>query len=414
MNKRRYIIVNNQLKKLDNENEEQYIWRVAQMKDSGVLDMDWEELAECINQECREDEDEYRSSSAYRKPYQQAKRYYEAGVFSRFDEDDYTDKLNDQRRELEKAKVAFRDERNGWNKQNRIEARVEETLDNLERELREIGKSSFKVDNKVKVNKGDNSLVVMLSDMHTGQTFNNAFGQYDTDILKSRLNQLLNKTIEIGQRHESVMVNVVLLGDQISGNIHNTIQVSNRENVIEQIKIASEVITWFCVELAKNFGFVNIYECAGNHSRIIANKDAAVHDERLDNLITWIIKQMTSHIDTIKVHDDDYNRIDSGISVFELYGKEYVAVHGDYDVLNKTGVGNLSMMLGRIPYAIMNGHNHYPMNTDVNGVKVIQGGSFAGTGDSYTIEKRLSGKPNQTVLVCDEDGIDCIYNVELK
>jgi hypothetical protein len=241
--------VNNQLKKLDNENEEQYIWRVAQMKDSGVLDMDWEELAECINQECREDEDEYRSSSAYRKPYQQAKRYYEAGVFSRFDEDDYTDKLNDQRRELEKAKVAFRDERNGWNKQNRIEARVEETLDNLERELQEIGKSSFKVDNKVKVNKGDNSLVVMLSDMHTGQTFNNAFGQYDTDILKSRLNQLLNKTIEIGQRHESVMVNVVLLGDQISGNIHNTIQVSNRENVIEQIKIASEVITWFCVEL---------------------------------------------------------------------------------------------------------------------------------------------------------------------
>ena len=402
-----------ELKRLENENEEQYIWRVAQAKDNGLIDMSWDKLAEKINEEFRESEDEYYTESAYRKPYNHAKRFYEAGVFSKFDEDGYVEKLDDQKRELEKAKIAFRDERNGWNKQNRIKARVEETLDNLERELRDIGKSNFQV-GEVECNDGDNSLVVMLSDLHTGQTFDSPFGRYNTDILKDRLNQLLKKTIKIGRRHESVMVNVVLLGDQISGNIHNTIQVSNRENVIEQIKIASEVITWFCVELANEFAFVNVYECAGNHSRIVSNKDAAIHDERLDNLITWIVKQMTSHIDTIKVHDDDYSRIDSGISMFELYGKEYVAVHGDYDVLNKTGVGNLSMMLGRIPYAIMNGHNHYPMNTDINGVKIIQGGSMAGSGDNYTIEKRLSGKPNQTILVCDEDGIDCIYNVELK
>ena len=401
------------MKRLENENEEQYIWRVAQLKDSGIVDMDWDELAEYINKECRTDEDEYRSSSAYRKPYQQAKRFYEAGVFSKFNEVDYANKLNDQKRELEKAKVAYRDERNGWNKQNRIEARIEEKLDNLERELQEIGSTKFKV-GKVKGNNGDNSLIVMLSDLHTGQTFDSPFGRYDTDILRDRLGQLLQKTIEIGTRHQSVMVNVVLLGDQISGNIHNTIQVSNRENVIEQIKIASEMITWFCVELSKVFGFVNVYEVAGNHSRLVGNKELAVHDERLDNLITWIVKQMTAHIDRIKVHDDKFNRIDSGISVFELYGKEYVAVHGDYDVLNKTGVGNLSMMLGRIPYAIMNGHNHFPFNTDVNGVKVIQGGSMAGAGDSYTVEKRLSGKPNQTILVCDENGIDAIYNVELK
>ena len=403
-----------ELKRLENENEEQYIWRVAQAKDAGLVDLSWDELADKINEECRESEDEYRSEAAYRKPYQQAKRYYEAGVFSKFDENEYAEKLNDQKRELEKAKVAFRDERNGWNKQNRIEARIEETLSNLERELKTIGQSSFVVDNNIGISGGDNSLIVMLSDLHTGQTFNSPFGKYNTDILRDRLNQLLDKTITIGRRHNSVMVNVVLLGDQISGNIHHTIQVANRENVIEQIKIASEVITWFCVELSKVFGFVNVYECAGNHSRLVSNKELSIHDEKLDNLITWIVKGLTSHIDTIKVHDDDEAKIDSGISCFELYGKEYVAVHGDFDVLNKTGVGNLSMMLGKIPYAIMNGHNHFPSNTDINGVKIIQGGSIAGAGDSYTIEKRLSGKPNQTVLVCDEDGIECIYNVELK
>lgn len=403
-----------ELKRKENENEEQYIWRVAQLKDNGLIDLDWDELTEYINRECRDDESEYRSSSAYRKPYQQAKRYYESGVFSKFNEDEYTNKLNEQKRELEKAKVAYRDERNDWNRQNRIEARIEAKLDNLGETLKEIGQSKFEVDEHISVNCGDNSLIVMLSDLHTGQTFNSPFGRYNTDILKNRMTQLLNKVISIGNRHNSVMVNVVLLGDQISGNIHNTIQVSNRENVIEQIKIASEVITWFCVELSKVFGYVHIYECAGNHSRLVSNKELAIHDERLDNLITWIIKQMTAHIDRIKVHDDEETRIDSGISMFELYGKDYVAVHGDYDVLNKTGVGNLSMMLGKIPYAIMNGHNHFPSNTDINGVKIIQGGSIAGSGDNYTIEKRLSGKPNQTVLVCDENGIDAIYNVELK
>lgn len=403
----------NELKRRENENEEQYLWRVGQLKDSGILNMDWDELAERINKEWRADEDEYRTSSAYRKPYNQAKRFYEAGVFSKFDEDEYVDKLNEQKRELEKSKVAYRDERSAWNKQNRIEARIEEKLDNLERELQDIGKSLYDVSENVSVRCGDNSLIVMLSDLHTGQTFDSPFGQYNTQILKYRMSKLLSKVIAIGNRHNSVMVNVVLLGDQISGNIHNTIQVSNRENVIEQIKIASEIISNFCVELSKVFGFVNVYEVAGNHSRLVSNKELAVHDERLDNLITWIVKQMTSHIENIKIHDDD-NRIDSGISMFELYGKDYVAVHGDYDVLNKTGVGNLSMMLGKIPYAIMNGHNHFPSNTDVNGVKVIQGGSMAGSGDDYTIEKRLSGKPNQTVLVCDEDGIDCIYNVELS
>ncbi len=51
---------------------------------------------------------------------------------------------------------------------------------------------------------------------------------------------------------------------------------------------------------------------------------------------------------------------------------------------------------------------------ELNGVKVVQSGSLTGAGDSYTIEHRLTGKPSQTLLVCDENGIDCIYNVELK
>ena len=37
--------------------------------------------------------------------------------------------------------------------------------------------------------KSDNDLVIMLSDLHIGQTFHSAWGNYDLDIAKDRMNQ---------------------------------------------------------------------------------------------------------------------------------------------------------------------------------------------------------------------------------
>ena len=44
---------------------------------------------------------------------------------------------------------------------------------------------------------------------------------------------------------------------------------------------------------------------------------------------------------------------------------------------------------------------------------MIRGGSLAGSGDDYTIEKRLSGKPSQMVCVCNKRGVACYYPIEL-
>lgn len=67
---------------LESENEEQFIWRLGQAKDSGEIDMSWDELATIINAELGND-DRPLSEAAFRKPYQQAKRFYQAGVFGK-------------------------------------------------------------------------------------------------------------------------------------------------------------------------------------------------------------------------------------------------------------------------------------------------------------------------------------------
>lgn len=396
------------LKKKLEETELQFIWRLCLAKDNGTLDKNWEEMADIFNAELRDD-DETWTSSAYRKKYQQAKAFYDE-VFSNMESKEYSHELEIQRRQLARLKVQYRDERNAWNKQNYIDARVEQKLDYLEQELKSIGKVEFP-SHEVTKTTSDNDLIVCASDWHIGETFDSNFGEYNSDIAYKRINTLISEIIRIGKINNSENVYIAMLGDQISGSIHLSIQVSNRENVIEQIKLSASLFVNFAIELSKYFNHVFLISIAGNHSRLISNKEKDIKDERLDDLIIWIVENMTNHIDNITVL---HRNLDNSIFDLSVRGKTYIGVHGDMDNMSSNSVGKLCMMLGFMPDYILGGHKHCPAYQEFNGVIYVQSGSLAGSGDDYTIQKRLSGKASQTVLVCNNKGIDAIHNIKLN
>lgn len=397
----------NEFKKLDNENFHQYIWRMDGLVQSGKY-KNWKEIVSFINEELfGDDETQYRDESAYRKAAKYARDFYEAGVFGD-NEDVYYEKLQAEKREIERLKIKFRDERNAWQKQNYIDARVEEKLDLLEKELLSQGKINFDIHENVDIT-SDNDILIILSDFHIGQCFRSIWGEYNSDIAKKRLNQLLNEVIAIQKMHNSENCYISLQGDMLSGNIHKTVQVTNRENVIEQIKMATELISSFCYEVSKVFNKVYMSSVVGNHSRMDRKEDS-LHDERLDDIISWGVELSLKHIDNFYILN---RNLDNGIATMDIRNKIYVAVHGDYDRYNNTGVSNLCMHLGFIPYAITFGHLHTCAVDETNGVKMIRGGSLAGSGDNYTIERRLSGKPSQMVCVCNKRGVACYYPIEL-
>lgn len=395
-----------ELKKLKNETEEQYLWRIGQLIDSGKIGS-WASINDIVNKELDIDEDKWRDESSFRKRYQAGKKFYD-NCFSKMESNEYAEKINAMTRELERAKIKFRDERNAWNKQNYIDARVEEKLDFLENELLSQGKMNFDIHENVNIT-SDNDIFVILSDFHIGQCFRSMWGEYNSDIAKNRLNQLLNEIIAIQKIHNSENCYISLQGDMLSGNIHKSIQVTNRENVIEQIKIASEMISSFCYEISKVFNKVFMNSVVGNHSRM-DKKDDCLHDERLDDIISWAVELSLKHIDNFHVLK---RNLDSGIAEMNIRNKIYIAVHGDYDRYTDAGVSNLCMYLGFIPYAVTYGHLHTCAVDEVNGVKMIRSGSLAGSGCDYTIEKRLSGKPSQMVCICNNKGIVCYYPIEL-
>ena len=389
-------------KRLENEDENAYIWRVCDNKD---LIGTWQDVCTLLNEELHHDYNE----SWYRKMYQSFMMVFES-IKDKYFDNEQLKKMEEKKQEIIKERFRLNDERTAYNRALRNDARLESRLDMLEKKIVDFGLINFPTKYQEDANVEENDLLVLLSDLHIGQTFKSFNGEYNTKIAQSRLNQYLNKIIEIKNRYKSDKCYVSLQGDLISNSIHKTIAITNQENVIQQIKLASELITAFIYELSHHFNRVIVTSVSGNHSRLDKKEDA-LKDERLDDLVIWYMKAALSNTDNIDIIS---NKQDATFAEMDIRGKKYINVHGDYDSFSKSGVASLSMMLGYFPYAITFGHLHTCAMSDESGVKIIRGGSLAGSGDDYTIEKRLTGKASQIVCVCTSKGVESYNIVELE
>ena len=310
--------------------------------------------------------------------------------------------------DIRKEKQKLFDERAAIMKIKRKEARFEEDLSKMRDLIAETGKEKYKPV-AVKNLNGDTDLIVCLSDLHIGQDINSCGGVYNSDIAKKRLDDYFEEIVNIGKRNGSQDVFVLCLGDTLSGNIHVTTQLENRENVVEQVVRASELVSEFIFKLSEKFDHVYVNSVSGNHSRV-GLKDNVLRGERLDDLIPWYAKAKLGHVKNISFIDSSYN-FDSTIGRVNVRGKEYWLVHGDYDSYDQSGISKLVLMIGHKPTGIFYGHLHSNAFQSINDINVIRSGSLCGTGDDYTMSKRIQGSPSQMVVVVDEGGIKSLNPV---
>ena len=223
------------IKKLSNENEEQFLWRIGQAKDNGKIDLDWSEIADIMNREFREDESEYRNESAYRKPYQQAKRFFESNVFEKYDQSGYIDELRETKREIRIEKQKLFDERTAYNKVLREQSRMESMFDIVRRAIEEYVPTRFDY-SPTFVEDGENDLVIHLTDVHCGVDIQSEFNTFNFEILKQRLKKYLDEINEIRNTYKAQNAYVILGGDMIQGLIHMNARIEAKENIVGQIK----------------------------------------------------------------------------------------------------------------------------------------------------------------------------------
>ena len=325
---------------------------------------------------------------------------------------DRMSELDRKKIELQAERQKFYDQRNAFNKLVRERSRQEELNEILVKSIQEgdLPRLDYEFDPYGVVTQSDNDLLVSLNDIHYGATVENYWNTYNSDICREMMCRYLDRIIQIACTHSSQNCIVWANGDEISGNIHKSITVTNKENVIEQIKGVSELIAEFIAELSKHFVTVTFVSVAGNHSRLDPNKDNALVSERLDDLIEWYLAARLQSFENVIIGGGE--KVDETMYLIDVRGKTYCGVHGDFDG-SPSKIQALQTMEPTPLYAVLSGHLHHCKIDDVQGIRTIMAGSFLGM-DDYCVQKRIYGRPEQMVCVCDETGVRCSYNVSLN
>lgn len=311
--------------------------------------------------------------------------------------------------ELQMERQKFYDQRNAFNRLIRERSRQEELNEILVEAVKSGNLPQLHYE-RFDIAPYDNDLLVSLNDIHYGANVSNFWNTYNSDVCREMMCRYLDRIISIGETHRSENCVVWANGDEISGNIHQSIAVTNKENVIEQIKGVSELIAEFLAELSRHFSNVTFVSVAGNHSRIEPNKDRALISERLDDLVEWYLGARLQNFENITIGGGE--KIDHTIYLVDVRGQTYCGVHGDFDG-SASKVQALQAMAGKPIYAVLSGHLHHNKIDEVQGVKTIMAGSFLGM-DDYCVQKRIVGRAEQMVCVCDENGVRCSYGIPLQ
>ena len=163
------------LQKLPSENESQYIWKVGQAKDSGLIDNTWEELTPILNAQCGINEEDYRGSSAWRKRYRVMQQAWD-DVFSQLQfADEHAVTIKEQIDELYKAKRQLFDQRREYNKIRVSDARADNLAEKLIDAANIVPLKHYSEIFTFKNIISNKEAVLLLSDWHYGQVSNNVW-----------------------------------------------------------------------------------------------------------------------------------------------------------------------------------------------------------------------------------------------
>ena len=393
--------MNDILRKRDNETDFEWKVRLGVNKvkrEVPYVDYDWQELVNILNLEC--------SSDHFRKLSYAYTEYTDYMNQKKIDNvsQETLDEINEKLLEIKKEKVKLQDERTETNRQIRSLARVENIVDLLKENIYELShkKPMMRKLNLKKESSGKDG-ILCLSDLHIGLETYNSVNEYNIDIAKERLKKVIEKTILHGNDSNIDKLHIILNGDLISAELHNSIKLSNAESLANQIVISSEIIAEYIHELSKHF-YCCIQHNLGNHEAVDILKDDRSNKNNYSMLINEMLKLRLKDNDNV-VFVDSINNYEMTVS--RIKNLNVISAHGDQVTLNKCKE-QLEMSTGVKPDLIILGHYHKPMMMSHYDTEIYVNGSLVST-DDYAYKRKLYNPPSQLLLIVDDYGVESSY-----
>lgn len=325
-------------------------------------------------------------------------------------EDDETlKKIEEKKKELEKLKIQFQDQRREYRKLERSDARFERLVEVLEENINNLTPIKFNIDTYEIDNEESTQAVLMASDWHIDSEFENVLSKYNINVAKKRIEELLNKTIKYCKSNNVDTLHLELLGDNINGGIHWGSKVESEEDVISQVITLCEILSEFVTKLCEKIPNVKIYSVIGNHSRVNMSKNDNQKGENLERLVPFYLKARLQNINNVEIKEDC--NLDYGIIMFDVLNTKIIGVHGDLDNPSNA-IDNMIKMFKVFPDEIHMGHRHHHFEKEEYDIEVNQNGSLQST-DTYAFNIRKSGKAMQKLNIYNKDGRLCSYKIKL-
>lgn len=371
---------------------------------NGENDYDWSELHDKYSVKCNPDTIRKGSSTIFggkfRSDYEKYKAEKNKSVGG-------NDELDEKIQEMRKEKIKLSDARVEYNRLIRQEARKESYADMVKCIICEDVKP-MNVTVHYNLFNSYTDLLCHLTDIHTGIEIHNWKNNFDENELKRRIDKFTSDILDIRGVHQSENCYLVI-GEILSGLIHNNLRLQNNMDLMEQFKYVSELISAMLTRMANHFNHIYVYTTPGNHSRISAKKEDSLDGENMDILLPFYLKARLQNIDNVSICD---NTIEPEIAMFNIRGNNVFASHGHKDSPSSV-VQNFTMMFGIKPDIVLLGHRHLNGLTTVYDTKVIESGCVSGA-DAYAMSIRKVNKPEQTVSVIGDDGLVCLYDIQLN
>ena len=372
-------------------------------KIDGENDYDWSELKDKYNVQCNPDTIRKSSSTIFggklRSEYEKYKNESNNEVSSQ-------DELDVKIQNMRKEKIKLSDARVEYNRLIRQEARKESYADMVKRIICE-NVEPINIPVHYTLFNSSTDLLCHLTDVHCGIEIHNWKNDFDEDILKKRIEKFTSDILDIRSMHESENCYLVI-GEILSGIIHNNLRLQNNMDLMEQFKYVSELISAMLIRMANHFNHIYVYTTPGNHSRISPKKEDALDGENMDTLLPFYLKARMQNVKNITICD---NTIEPEIAMFNIRGNNVFAAHGHKDSPSSV-VQNFTMIFNVKPDIVLLGHRHTNAMETVYDTKVIQSGCVSGS-DAYAMSIRKTNKPEQTVSVIGDNGLICLYDIQL-
>ena len=407
--------MNDILVRLPNETEDQCLWRIGKAKDSGILTENWPEIAAFLNKAFREDETQYYDSSAYRKKYRNFVTAYE-GIFSK--ERFTTAQMNEyenQKRELEKAKIKLQTEKLEYNRWLREEARDELICEKICEAIKTL--PPLEVPRRIIPIHSNREGVLLLADAHYGAEFKivGLFGEvlneYSPEIFEKRMWNLLNQVIEICHKEGFTSLNVYDLGDEIDGLLRVSQLWKLRYGVIDSAVYYGRFITTWLNELSNHVYVKYQMVKDSNHCqlRLLGQPKNTFKDENVSVIIAdKIMDRLSDNLNFKFVQNPTGLIFDNNVAGYSILGAHGECKNLEQAIkeLSKTYRTQIDFMVG--------GHKHHQNSTNV-GIEsdVIAAPSIIGI-DDYSLSLNKTSDPGATLFVL-ENGVGKVmeYNIKL-